>query len=71
MHPVTYKPLEVTRNKITVHWDTLEGRDAGGVGVEITQFEIRMKMNGVFKRWQTENLEFTQEGLEEEAEYVY
>jgi hypothetical protein len=65
MRPVTYKPQEITQNKITVHWSTLAGKEAGGVGVKITQFEIRMKEQADGQdyekknRWKTENLEFT------------
>jgi hypothetical protein len=35
-----FLPQEIFENSITIRWDTLRNFDAGGVGQEITKFEV-------------------------------
>lgn len=36
-------PEEISEDQITIRWDTLRNFDAGGVGQEITKFEVQVK----------------------------
>ena len=76
MDPVTFKTDEIYRKSVTIHWRTLTGIETGGSSVRITQFQIRMKEADrkyfhLKDSWTTNNLEFTQTGLKNEAKYTY
>jgi hypothetical protein len=43
MNTPYFVPEEIFEDAITIRWDTLRNYEAGGVGQELTKFEVQVK----------------------------
>jgi hypothetical protein len=71
-----FNPDEISESSITIRWDTLRNFEAGGVGQDVTKFEVQVKPTTANEWkdpyiWETRNLQFTQTGLRNDFSYSY